>query len=304
MALWRGLSDLAAAIRTVTTLVASTVAVGVSAWALRDKEFLGVPGWLAAIAVGVFLVATVSAFLLGRKSYRRLAPTAAERAREELEIARNYIRHITDFMIGLRVATTSGPETGVQRLEALRDLVFDAIIQGINTAAGEHIRCALFEPIEEGDETLLRAVRHRGHTHTVENLRLRMTSVAGRAFTNGAPEYVGDAETSPLVQQTPAGRPVRTLLCVPVYFYEPEGHTRPRRVLSVASNMPDAFSPSDQAFVSTCADIIALVELFIELFTEGEDEIPTQAPRAGIEPGPAELGPPGAGGATPSPDGG
>jgi multisubunit Na+/H+ antiporter MnhG subunit len=75
------------AIRTVTTLVASTVAVVVSAWALRDKEFLGVPGWLAAIAVGVFLVATVSAFLLGRKSYRRLAPTAAERAREELEIA-------------------------------------------------------------------------------------------------------------------------------------------------------------------------------------------------------------------------
>jgi hypothetical protein len=40
---------------------------------------------------------------------------------------------MTDFMIGLRVATTSGPETGVQRLEALRDLVFDAIIQGPST---------------------------------------------------------------------------------------------------------------------------------------------------------------------------
>lgn len=77
---------------------------------------------------------------------------------------------------------------------------------------------------------------------------------------------------------------MKTLYCLPSYSYVPEAGTHPSGVFSVASNRADAFNPSDQAFVAACADFVPLVELFIELLTEGADDAPN--PELGIgEPG-------------------
>ncbi len=118
-----------------TTLVAS----GVYLWnqwdEIRDRD---VPMWVLIPFALATSALVVGAFLLGRRSYRRLPPNAAERARVEVQVARTYLRHTIDFMEGLRLTIVHGtPADTTERLDALRDLVFDAIIQGINTGPGD-----------------------------------------------------------------------------------------------------------------------------------------------------------------------
>lgn len=220
--------------------------------------------WVAGMAVGA-LILVLLAYLLGRRSYRRLSPESAERAQQELEVARSYLTHVVDFMGELRMALSHLPEEEAKRrLESLRDLVFDAIIQGINTSPGEHVRCALFEPVTEGGERWLKVRHSKGHTARVEHLRLSMNSAAGRAFTQRKPVYIPKARNHPLVEATTAGRPVETLFCIPAYAFAagPKGASEPSGVFSVASNKANAFSSSDRQFISACADMVVLIGLF------------------------------------------
>ncbi len=136
---------------------------------------------------------------------------------------------------------------------------------------------------------MLRVRRHRGHTHRVNRLSLPMTSLAGRAFQEQRAFYVGDAETNPMVTRTTAGRPVKTLLCLPFYSFQSGDAGRPVGVFSVASNYAEAFTLSDQAFISACADIIALVEFFRNVFEEAIVEASPEAASGGPAQAPAEL---------------
>jgi GAF domain len=242
-----------------------------------------VPAWIP-FALGAPLAFLIGvAYLLGRRSYRRLQPGAAERARAELEIAGTYLRHMVDFTGLLREALTSSSIAGkIAGLEDLRELVFVAIAQGVKTLPGEYIRCALFEPAEERAERMLRTRHHHGHTARVEQLRLRMSSAAGHAFSTRAPIYLPDAGTNPMVQRTTGGRhPVETLLCVPAYGWE-TGRVDPIGVFSVTSNKAAAFSASDRKFIYACAEIIGLIGFFLRLF-QFVERVSTRAPQAATE---------------------
>jgi hypothetical protein len=195
---------------------------------------------------------------------------ATPSALADVQIATNYIKHVRDFMEGLRLSAIGLPPTdAVIRLTSLRDLLFDAIIQGVHSEPGEHIRCALFAPQQQDGVTVLRVRMHRGHTHRVEHLTLQMTSIAGIAYTSQRAEYVSDAENDPRVERTTAGRVVKTLYCLPLFKFggvasgPPPG---PIGVFSVASSRADAFTETDRAFISACADMIAVVEFFIGLW--------------------------------------
>jgi len=279
-AIWSFLVSAAKVIGTITTLVIFGALVWGIAWRVRKEE---VPAWVLAVVVGFFLLAAAAVFFAGRRSYRRLPPTAAERAREELGVARTYLRHVTDFMVGLRLAIVEGatPADTVRRLRALRDLVFDAMIQGLNTAPGELIRCALLTPVEENGVTVLRAREHRGHTHRVAHLALGMTSVAGRAFVERRPIYLPDAATSPLVQRTVGGRRIGTLFCLPSYSFSRDADQgAPTGVLSLSSNHDDGFTESDRAFITACADMLSLLEFYIGIFEDLAEPAPPQAVEA------------------------
>jgi putative methionine-R-sulfoxide reductase with GAF domain len=174
---------------------------------------------------------------------------------------------MVDFTGQLRESLTcSVLAEKIAGLEALRDLVFIAIAQGVNTLPGEYIRCALFEPVEENGEALLQARHYHGHTPRVEHLRLHMSSVAGRAYAERRSIYVPDAASNPMLEHTTGGsHPVETLLCVPAYGWE-TGQTDPIGVFSVTSNKPTAFSASDREFIYTCGEIIGLIAFFLRLF--------------------------------------
>jgi hypothetical protein len=274
----------------VATTVAVMAAFSWLAVELSGKHVAAV----VPVAVGAVLILGVPAAYLFGDRRRRILPTAADGASlaaavAELEVANNYIKHVRDFMEGLRLSAVGLPSAqAIPKLRQLRELVMDAIIQGINSGVGEHIRCALFEPFTESGEVKLRVRSHRGHTHRVEHLTLRMTSVAGIAFTNLEPLYVPNAEADPRVETTTAGRPVKTLYCLPLYAFRATTQQDPVGVFSVASNHVDAFSESDRAFISACADMIGIVEFFIQLWEANPQppsppEVPP-APPAGALP--------------------
>jgi hypothetical protein len=263
------------------------LAIGGLIW-LKDKTL---PAWVLVPTVAAVLISIAVAFFLGRRSYRALPASAAQRARDELEVARNYLSYIKDFSWELREALALGPPAeSISRLGNLRDLVFDAIIQGINTAPGEHIRCLFLEPVTEGGETTLRPRHHRGHTARVAELRLAADhgSIAGIAFSNREPEYVPNAIADRRVQQTAGGRRIETLFCLPAFGYR-TANPDPIGVFSVASNQPDAFSPSDQIFVAACANIVGLIEFFISIFEGIEAEAASGRPPALESSDAAEL---------------
>lgn len=240
---------------------------GVAVAYLRHRQ---VPAWIPIVVGAGLLLVAMLAFLVGRRSWHRLKPEAAERARHELQVARAYLRNIVDFMYELRTSLSADEPADVAvRLEQLRELVFIAIAQGINTRPGEFIRCAMFEPVEEDGDTVFRVVHHHGHTSRVQELRLHRTSVAGRAFLEEQPIYIADAGVNEQVERTQAGRAVESLLCLPAYGFAPTAaRANIVGVFSVASNVPDAFSPSDQRFISACADLLGLIASFIGIMRQ------------------------------------
>ena len=261
---WAGYST---AVRVIGTVLAGVGYIAAFIGALAAFGGRSIEGWHLILPAAALVLAAAVAYFVGRRSYRRLPPNAAERAVEELQVARQYLQHQIDFMAELRTSLLlDGIDVKLRRLEALRRLVFEAITQGIKTEAGERVRCALLEPHVENGEEILRVKNghHSGHTPRVERLRLRMSSVAGRALTERAPVYVPDALTSPLVERIPEGRTIGTLLCLPAYNYRRFGNDRELLgVLSVTSTRTAAFSESDRAFVSACADVLGLID-FLE----------------------------------------
>jgi len=242
---------------------------------LRDRT---VAAWVPVVVGAALLALAVTSFFMGRRSYRRLRPEAAERAVDELEVARTYLRQTGDFMAEIRSSLTRPTIEGkLEGLNAVRDLVFIAIGQGVNTGPGEFIRCALFEPIDEAGETKLRTRHYHGHTHRVEELRLHMGSVAGRAYLERRPIYLPDAATNPMLEPTVGGsQPVETLFCLPAYGFLFGSEAGPVGVFSVTSNKPDAFSLADRRFISACADIIGLIAFFLRLYEAIRGIIPPQ----------------------------
>jgi hypothetical protein len=267
-------------------VVASTaVLLAAGTWLALWLRNRNLPAWVTVAVATPLVIAVLVAYGLGRMR-KKLNPSTAERAVAELEVANAYIKHVSDFMDGLRLSAIGLPsEDALPRLRQLRELVFDAIIQGINSGPGEHIRCALFEPRDEAGDKRLRVRTHRGHTHRVEHLSLGMGSVAGIAFTTREPLYVPD-EHDPRVEQTNAGRPVRTLFCLPLYTFRANADA-PVGVFSVASNRHDAFSESDRAFISACAGMIGVLEFFIGIWENmpKAPRAPGPGPRA-VDPGP------------------
>jgi hypothetical protein len=249
----------------VLTAVFAIVAVGAAAHFLRGQT---VAAWVPVVLGAALLALAIAAFFVGRRSYRRLRPEAAERAVDELEVARTYLRQTGDFMAELRSSLTLPTvEAKLEGLQHVRDLVFTAIGQGVNTGPGEFIRCALFEPIDEAGETKLRTRHYHGHTSRVEGLRLHMGSVAGRAYMERRLIYIPDAATNPMLESTIGGsHPVETLLCLPAYGFLTASEAGPVGVFSVTSNKPSAFSLTDRRFISACADIIGLIAFFVRAY--------------------------------------
>jgi hypothetical protein len=206
------------------------VAIGLWYW-LGQHE---VPAWalvisatIAAIAIALLVVLLVRGRLAAKQP--SVARGQLEALREQLKqteaevaVLTNYISQADDFLSGIRLAfAETERKEALRRLERVRTLVFDAVIQGINSAREEHIRCAFFEPVEEGGQMWLRAKHHHGHTHEVEKLRLYPDhrSIAGAAFASGEAVYVEEAQSDPRVQRVPAGRQIGSLLCVPAFGY-------------------------------------------------------------------------------------
>lgn len=276
-----GAGRLATALLAIWTLIS----IGV-AWLVARGD-VTVPAWAAGVLLFLVGVGLAAAFFAGRG--RRLFPTTATELEGRLEIASNYLLYTEDFMSAFREAASGGAQHALEHLPRLRDLLLDAVVQSINTQAGEHVRCALFVPRDEPDGQWLVARYYRGHTEGVRNLRLHADgrSVAGAALSTQEPIYVADADADPRVQQTVGGRhPVKTLFCLPSFSFGPGGST-PLGVLSVTSNKLDAFDEADQAFISLCANLIGLLEFAIQLF-ESVDRL-KQAVRV-LERGTGVLG--------------
>jgi len=156
--------------------------VGAVAYAVSNKQ---APAWsivvIAAIGIGLIVVA----YFGGRRhgggkdeDTQRLvadAKSKAERALDELTVATSYLSTIDDVMTGIRRAFTGLPEGGgaaaLQQLERIRQLVFDAVIQGINSSRAEHIRCVYCKPHPHDEHSqVLLADHHFGHSQDVEKL--------------------------------------------------------------------------------------------------------------------------------------
>jgi hypothetical protein len=190
---------------------------------------------------------------------------------EEVEVASLHIGHVRDFGSQLveLFAVSQGPEAA-ERLGLLRELIFDAVVQTVHAGRGDLVRCAYFIPVEEGGRVKLRVKHHRGHSGRVEHLRLAAdgTSVAGRAFVLGEAQHVPDAEGSAQLQATTGGRPIRSLLCVPVPGARA---STPQGVFSVASDRVGAFTRADRDFVQACASLVALLEVLAQIIEEATD---------------------------------
>ena len=275
--------------RALGEVIATTlILIAPGAWLAVHIRHETVGAWvpvLVAVVLGL-------AYAVERYRRSRKPPGLADRAINELAVARQYLNHVRDFMEGLRLSAIGlNPDQAIPRLETLRALLFDAIIQGINSDPGEHIRCALFEPRDEDGEQVFRVRASRGHTHRVEHLRLHATSVAGIAYTTKESVYVPDAANDPRVEKTVAGRPVNTLYCLPLFTFRAD-QVEAEGVFSVTSNRTDAFSESDRAFISACSDMVAVVEFFIHIWQEARTQLAEQQlPAAGL----AEELPPGEG---------
>jgi hypothetical protein len=222
------------------------------------------PAWLLFIAVALIPIALSLGFGIGL-TFGTSAEEAA-RLEADLQVAHNYLAQTEDFMESFRESIGLGPPGALERLPRLRDLLFDAVVQNVNTGRGEHVRCVFLVPVDEGGERMLAPKYHRGHTDAVRRLRLHADgrSVAGHAFTTREVVYVPDADADPRVQQTPATRPVKTLLCLPTFPFIPQS-MEPIGVLSVASNRENAFDSLDQAFISLCGALIGLLEFATQL---------------------------------------
>jgi putative methionine-R-sulfoxide reductase with GAF domain len=224
------------------------------------------PAWTLAVLTGVMVILLPAAYAVGRRRGRGAAGEGEGLAREELKVATGYLSQVDDFLSTFREATRKSSPDRLESLTRLRDLVSVAVIQGINSARGEHIRCVYFELVTENGDERLKPKHHHGHSADVENVRLfpDHRSIAGIAFAEGKSVYVKDASTDARLQRLPGGREIGSLCCVPVFgIREP---TRPIGVFSVASNRPDSFALADQEFVSVCATIIGLIELFEAVF--------------------------------------
>jgi hypothetical protein len=254
--LLEGFGGVAAGILLLTGVVAGSYRL------LGDKTILAWQGVAGAALIGLLLA---PAYLLGRRSYRQLQRESSERAREELEITRTYLKHIVDFMGELQHALArESADEKVALLADLRRLVFVAIAQGVKRSPGEYIRCAFLEPaIEDGREVLL-TEHFEGHTAAVRKMRLELSSVAGRAYVERRGIYEPHATESPIFQQTAGGsHPVETLLCYPAYgFVTATSGPQPVGVISVTSSKRDAFAASDQEFIYICAQILGLIAFF------------------------------------------
>jgi hypothetical protein len=279
--------DWLAPYRELGEVIATTlILIGAGAWLVVHIHDKTVGAWVPVVVAVVLGLA----YALDRYRRSRRPPGLADRAINELAVARQYLSHVRDFMEGLRLSAIGlSPDQAIPRLETLRALLFDAIIQGINSDPGEHIRCALFEPRDEDGEQVFRVRASRGHTHRVEHLKLHATSVAGIAYTTKESVYVADAANDPRVEKTVGGRPLNTLYCLPLFTFRADA-VEAEGVFSVTSNRTDAFSESDRAFISACSDMVAVVEFFIHIWQEAraqiaEQQLPVAAAPEGLPPG-------------------
>jgi GAF domain-containing protein len=256
---------------------------GISAVAFLGKS-VSVPVWAGLLGLAVLAV-LARIFLRGRTpSSNELSRLEKELAlaSEEISVSANYMAQIKDIMWALHETFATGSiEDAHERLKRVQTLAFDAVIQGINTARGEQIRCAFFKPAEEDGETWLRTEDYHGHSDKVRKLRLHADarSVAGLAFVEESPVYIEDASSDPRLQKTEEGKPIGSLLCVPAF--EPARETGGDKttvigVFSVASNRPRAFKGSDRDFAQACATIFGFVEFARRIIDiEPEPEVPS-----------------------------
>jgi hypothetical protein len=272
-----------------------------------------VPAWtLIAVAVGaVALVVLFAILLVARRQPWGQGAAASQAVRiEELEeeveralaqvertltevaVATSYLATIDDFMVGIRRALgkANRPREALKELEPVRTLVFDGVIQGINSARAEHIRCVFFKPRQEERGLVLRPEAHFGHTPAIENLWLwaDARSAAGRAFATASTIYIPrGAGEDERVQTVPEQKPMEALLCIPAFG--PRSET-PIGVFSVDSTRPEAFTRSDREFAGVCASMFALVDFLADIFESVAEPASLQ------ESGPSEaLDPPEAG---------
>lgn len=264
-----------------------------------------VPAWSLVVAGVVAIAATVIAYLIGlRRSpddekdgsgdALRSALASAERALAEATVSTNYLSNIDDLLTGMRKALVevfSGAppideriqQSALRQLELVRQLAFDAVIQGINGSRAEHIRCVFFKPEETSEGRTLVAEHHHGHSHDVAKLRLHADSrsVAGTAFATRQPVYIAKgASSDPRVEKVPLGKPMETLLCLPAFGPH---SADPVGVFSVDSNQPEVFTLSDREFASVCASIFALVDFWTAILEAAEVEIQSQLEPASSE---------------------
>src|SRR4051794_29112011 len=116
---------------------------GVGASVFFDVE---VPLWVPVVIAGLLSIGLIIFYRVGRRR-RETDPSGLERLEQDVAVATTYLAEIKDFLGLTRAAAAVGSPTHVLReLERVRVLVFTAVIQGTNTARGEHIRCAYLEP--------------------------------------------------------------------------------------------------------------------------------------------------------------
>jgi hypothetical protein len=290
------ISEIVVAVATIGGLVVAAVLLG-----LHHKPFAA---WTFVVVAALAVVLVGAAYLLGRRHRPGVSPVArelkteleaaqadAERALTEVTVATSYLSSIDDFMSGIREAFAIAPDwaSAKARLERVRPVIFDAVIQGINSTRDEHIRCVFFKPHQTEEGVVLRPEHHHGHSTDVEKLELWADerSAAGRAFATGEAIYIEEnARTNKQVQDVPQQKPMESLLCLPAFGPTPQptsGTTAVVGVFSVDSTRKRAFALSDREFASVCASMLGLVDYMFGIFQRGI-EIET-----GIEGGAAET---------------
>lgn len=196
----------------------------------------------------------------------------------QLTHAWNYLGNIRDLTGWLEQILAAGDaEKVVGELSRLRSFTFDLIVQGVHKERSETVRCAYLEPgRQDGGSDCLVAKHWAGHSNRVKDMRLHADerSVAGTAFLEGEEIYLDHALDDHRMQATASGRPIGSIVCIPVGHAQPGGGQR--GVLSVSSNLEEAFVEADLRFIRGCAGLIGLVESLetaaMEFLAQGADD--------------------------------
>jgi hypothetical protein len=243
-----------------------------------------VPVWALLLAILIGIAAVFITRLVSARG-RQERPGEVDKLEQELEVGTTYLASITDFLALVRESADGRPpDRAIELLERSRTVVFLAVIQGTNSARGEVIRCAYWEP-DPSNPSILVIKNHHGHAEArAQELRLRADhrSLAGLAFTEGQAIYAEDAASDPRVQKLEDGAEIGSLFCVPVYHFL-GSRTEVVGVFSVAAYRVGAFTLADRRFIDVCAHILALVDFLIGAFEITKKLATKSAPLISIE---------------------